>query len=64
MNKIEKDIIDKRITCIETVQELWSQTYNTEGRPDWSHILPFYHDDILFRDSIQELKGMSDFKAI
>lgn len=64
MNLVKQDIQNKRITCIETVNELWSQTYNTEGKPDWSHIIPFYSDDIYFRDSIQELKGMTDFKAM
>ena len=65
MNPVtEKDILEKKITCIETVNELWSQTYNTEGKPDWSHILPFYHNEIYFRDSIQEIEGMVDFKAM
>lgn len=64
MSQVDKNIHDKKITCIETVNELWSQTYNTEGKPDWSHILPFYHNDIYFRDSIQEIKGMVDFKAM
>jgi limonene-1,2-epoxide hydrolase len=44
--------------------ELWSKTYNTEGKPDWSHILPFYDDDIYFRDSIQEIHGIKEFKAM
>ncbi|MFH0757677.1 MAG: nuclear transport factor 2 family protein [Bacteroidota bacterium] len=48
----------------ETIKELWSRTYNTEGKPDWSHILPYYHEDIYFRDSIQELHGMEGFKAM
>ena len=48
----------------ESIKELWSKTYNTEGKPDWSHILPYYDDDIYFRDSIQELLGMKDFKAM
>jgi limonene-1,2-epoxide hydrolase len=48
----------------ERLKELWSKTYNTEGKPDWSHILPFYDDDIYFRDSIQELHGMEEFKAM
>ena len=48
----------------ETIKELWSKTYNTEGKPDWSHILPYYDDGIYFRDSIQELHGMEDFKAM
>lgn len=48
----------------ETVKNLWSKTYNTDGRPDWSHILPWYADDIYFRDSVQELKGFGEFKAM
>src|SRR4030042_5796775 len=48
----------------ERLKELWSKTYNTEGKPDWSHILPFYDEDIYFRDSIQELQGMEKFKAM
>ena len=48
----------------ESIKELWSKTYNTEGKPDWSHILPYYDEDIYFRDSIQELWGMEEFKAM
>lgn len=48
----------------ESIKELWSKTYNTEGKPDWSHILPYYDQDIYFRDSIQELRGMEEFKAM
>ena len=47
-----------------TIVELWSKTYNTEGKPDWSHILPFYDDHIYFRDSIQEIHGIEDFRAM
>jgi limonene-1,2-epoxide hydrolase len=45
----------------ESLKELWSKTYNTEGKPDWSHILPFYDENIHFRDSIQELRGIEEF---
>lgn len=48
----------------ESIKELWSRTYNTEGKPDWSHILPYYDDNIYFRDSIQEIHGIEDFKAM
>lgn len=48
----------------DLVLELWSKTYNTEGKPDWSHILPYYADDIYFRDSIQEIRGIKDFKEM
>ena len=48
----------------ESIKELWSKTYNTEGKPDWSHILPHYAQDIYFRDSIQELRGMEHCRPL
>ena len=48
----------------DTIRDLWSKTYNTEGKPDWSHILPYYAQEIYFRDSIQEIHGIDDFKAM
>jgi limonene-1,2-epoxide hydrolase len=48
----------------DTIVDLWSKTYNTRGKPDWSHILPYYDDHIYFRDSIQEIHGIDDFKAM
>ena len=48
----------------ESIKELWSRTYNTEGKPDWSHILPYYDDNIYFRDSIQAIHGIEDFRAM
>ena len=53
-----------KVLNAESIKELWSKTYNTEGKPDWSHILPYYDEDIYFRDSIQELRGMDEFKAM
>ena len=49
---------------INTVRELWSKTYNADGKPDWSHIYPYYHPDIVFQDSIQRIEGMKEFVAI
>jgi len=45
----------------ESLRELWSKTYNHEGKPDWSHIFPYYHDEIVFQDSIQRIEGKEDF---
>lgn len=42
-------------------KELWEKTYNTKGKPDWSHILPYYDKNIYFRDSIQEVNGIKEF---
>jgi limonene-1,2-epoxide hydrolase len=48
----------------EAIRELWSKTYNTAGKPDWSHILPYYDKDIYFRDSVQEIHGIVEFTAM
>ena len=48
----------------ERVRELWSKTYNREGKPDWSHIFPYYHEDIVFQDSIQRIEGIDSFVAL
>jgi limonene-1,2-epoxide hydrolase len=48
----------------ESIKALWSKTYNTEGKPDWSHILPYYDENIYFRDSVQELRGIEEFVAM
>lgn len=63
----EADERNDEVYCIrdiETVKALWTKTYNTEGKPDWSRILPYYHEDIRFRDSVQELHGKDDFVAM
>jgi len=49
---------------VEILKELWSKTYNTLGKPDWSHILPYYDDNIYFRDSIQAIHGIEEFRAM
>jgi len=47
-----------------TVRELWSKTYNANGKPDWSHLYPYYHPDVVFQDSIQRIEGMQEFIAL
>ncbi len=55
---------NKKSITIEIIKELWTKTYNTKGKPDWSHILPFYDKNIHFKDSIQEIRGIKEFKAM
>jgi len=68
MYKLPNDEIAKTTTLkpinIDTIRELWSQTYNTAGAPDWSHIFPYYHKDIIFQDTIQRIEGIEDFTAM
>jgi len=49
---------------ITTVKELWTKTYNTEGKPDWSHIFKYYDQNIIFQDIIQRVEGKEDFVAM
>jgi hypothetical protein len=53
-----------QVLTADSVLALWSKTYNTQGKPDWSHIFPYYHPDIIFQDSIQRLEGIDNFKAM
>jgi hypothetical protein len=48
----------------DMVRTLWSKTYNTEGKPDWTHIFPYYHEDIIFQDSVQRITGKKDFVSM
>jgi hypothetical protein len=52
------------IADLEQFVRLWSQTYNPEGEPDWSHILPYYDRTIAFTDSVQSLIGIQAFTAM
>lgn len=63
-NNLSKDVTSIKALNVETIKVLWSKTYNTAGKPDWSHILPYYDDHIYFRDSIQEIHGFEEFKAM
>jgi limonene-1,2-epoxide hydrolase len=58
------EITDKKLLNISTIKELWTQTYNTDGKPDWSHIFKYYHKDIIFQDTIQRIEGIENFTAM
>jgi limonene-1,2-epoxide hydrolase len=67
MNSNENQLMDKseRVPInVDTIKELWSQTYNREGKPDWSHIFPYYHKEIVFQDTIQRIEGLDNFIAM
>ena len=55
--------MEKKLS-LETIRELWSHTYNTSGKPDWSHLFPYYHENIIFQDSIQRVEGKQNFEAL
>ena len=63
MQELETIQIDEPLTT-DRIQELWSLTYNRDGKPDWSHLFPRYSDDIVFEDSIQRIEGKQEFIAL
>jgi limonene-1,2-epoxide hydrolase len=52
------------IKSLEHFIELWTKIYSTGGKPDWSHIIPYYDDSIHFRDTVQEVNGIEEFKGV
>jgi limonene-1,2-epoxide hydrolase len=60
----DEQIAGKEPLTVERIKELWGKTYNREGKPDWSHLFPYYHDEIVFQDSIQIIEGKEDFMAL
>ena len=48
----------------DLLKQQWSKTYNKEGKPDWSHIFPFYDEGIIFQDSIQRIEGKVAFETM
>jgi len=52
------------IRNLQQIVDLWTRTYNENGKPDWSHLLPYYADDIRFVDTVQEVHGISEFRAM
>ncbi|MBS3811017.1 MAG: DUF2358 domain-containing protein [Halanaerobiales bacterium] len=55
---------ESQILSTEKIKKLWSKTYSEEKKPNWSHIFPLYHADIIFQDSIQKIEGKHKFKAM
>ena len=56
--------MDYAITSMEQLTKLWTEIYDPEGKPDWSGILPYYDEGIVFRDTVQEIRGKAEFAAM
>jgi len=35
-----------------------------QWKPDWSHLYPYYHPEVVFEDSIQRIVGIEAFTAL
>ncbi len=58
---MSKKNLKGKLLTVEEIEALWSKTYSELGKPDWSHIFPYYHEDIRFHDSIQRIEGKEEF---
>lgn len=48
----------------QQASKLWTRTHDAEGRPDWTHLYPYYADDLRYRDPIQEIHGIEEFRSM
>lgn len=43
---------------------LWQEIYANPDRPGWDHVLPYYDEEIRFKDSVQEIRGKTRLSAM
>lgn len=57
-------LVNFSIKDLNHLIRLWTITYNSGNKPDWSHLLPYYDDNIHFTDTVQEIHGIKEFSAM
>jgi limonene-1,2-epoxide hydrolase len=50
-----------RIVNLADFLSLWQNIYASPGKPAWDHILPYYDENIFFKDSVQSIRGKEEF---
>jgi hypothetical protein len=55
---------DCRIRDLEHYLGLLRDVNAAPGEPSWDHMLPYYHEDIHFKDAVQEIRGMEEFSLM
>ena len=55
---------DARIESLQHLLSLWRDIYSDSGKVNWSRMLPYYSDDIHFKDAVQEIRGKARFAAM
>lgn len=54
----------KKALTLERAREIFAQYRDEAGQLSMAHMYPYYRDDIRFRDSVQSIVGMQEFKAM
>ena len=50
-----------KIRDLEHYLSLWGDIYSSSEGPRWDHILPYYDENIFFKDTVQEIRGIKGF---
>lgn len=58
---MDTGIQEYRIKDLRHYLSLWEGVHSSNRGQCWNHFLPYYDENIIFKDSIQEIKGISDF---
>lgn len=53
-----------RIRDLDHLKRLWQDIYSPTGKVDWGGMLPYYAEDMRFRDSVQTIRGIRRFAAM
>lgn len=53
-----------KIKDLEHYLSMWTTIHSSPDGPSWDHILPYYDENIYFRDTVQELKGIKAFTTM
>lgn len=55
---------DYRIRDLEHYLSLWKEIHASAEGSSWTHILPYYDENIYFKDTVQEIRGIKDFEKM
>ena len=55
---------DYTIKSLEQYLSLLTDIHSSEGTSRWDHIIPYYDEEIYFRDTVQEIRGLDHFVAM
>ena len=55
---------ENRIRDLDHYLSLWTAIHAAPDGPSWDHLLPYCDEDIYFKDTVQEIKGIEAFTAM
>jgi limonene-1,2-epoxide hydrolase len=50
-----------KVKDLQHFLSLWQNIYTDEGKVCWDNMLPYYDENIFFKDSVQEIRGKKNY---